>query len=1088
MIYLRALGGLSLLDDRGRNIHLRSKKHLALLVYLASGARRTYDRSHLARLFWTTAEAQARHSLSQAVYDLTQRLGPIVSRGPGTIITLNATCLRSDVLQLEAALKAGNLTEAVDLYQGPFAEELVAAGTDEFDRWLDAERTRISRLGELALRRFVATCESQADWGKMCVAALRLTALAPLDEAIHRAFMRGLWLQGDGASALRHYESCVSALQAELPGGVSEETKALLEKIREDPRPSALFSEKDFELPLIGRAREFGLLREAVACIGASASSSVIVTGETGIGKTRLLEELIRSLRIEPLYVLESCCYQVEADEPYGSVLDSLRALLADNEATAAELVPHMRNVGQLLLCAADDDEIPNNDLTSAGRQRRLHDEVVVLLQAASKKQPVVWCIDDVQWIDRSSEGLVHYVSRRMVGYRFLFILTVRTPVGERLPCSNQRLPVSRHVTISEVHLTPLTETQIREILTQVEPEARDHPAMSLAVRLSSGNPSYALEVLRAAASSKEWARSAVQWDPINHVQLRRVLAVRLEGLSSKEIRVLRSVAVLGRLARPSLVAQLAGLSLAETAHVAEEVYRRRLIGDENNRLTFVNDAVREYVVSQMSGLEHAAFHLSAGNELEREGGVSAGALATHFYKGDDWARAFGYAMEAATVARDSGGNAEAAHFAGIAASAATGSDERRAALMARGDALFAEGHPNAAAVSYSEILSTTLPPTIPEVVTVFLNLGAAHIEACNWPAAGDVLAKAESRLALLESSSAHLRLRAEHASMMLKLALRTADQASLEAQGCILKRLISDLGQVASPRAETALSILMAAAVHESLTGSGDRATTHLVAAQGHAASVPQADRLRYLSLRGIVRTRQALWDAAEADFLEAHRLGAKSGDQVALIRIWNNLACVSLGSGEWAMVEQRLSEAGAIQTGMPEETDMSIPVALNRANMLFYQGFLSEAAAAYTQAEVLCRNQRSPEYLPEVMSCRGLVALQRGIRHSAEEVWQELQVDRSSVGALGSQERFKLEWFAAAMQRPLDGRRLLNAANDEKERDVPSYLKLLMIEAVIMQRGEAHISGVRRSLKEAHMGWFYHFIRRWHRMSALH
>ncbi|MFV1989458.1 MAG: hypothetical protein ACC652_01815 [Acidimicrobiales bacterium] len=548
-------------------------------------------------------------------------------------------------------------------------------------------------------------------------------------------------------------------------------------------------------------------------------------------------------------------------------------------------------------------------------------------------------------------------------------------------------------------------------------------------------------------------------------------------------------MAVLARYSRPRLVATLAGLELSDAACLAEELYKRGILMDEEDRTVFTSDVMREYVYGRMTHLQKAATHLKAGQALEAESGILASTLATHFFLGDDWPRCFAYAMEAASSARSSGGHAEAAHYAGIAEKVACGPDERRVALKTCGDSMFAVGDFNTAAACFSKMLSAATPTSHLERTKTLLRLGAARLNACNWPLATDVLLQARSGIDSIGETGARTRLQAEYACLVLKLALRTGDQASVVGLASLLEKLVRELELLSQPEPQTALSILMATAVHETLIGSGRVAVRHLDSAQGYAKLAGPDQELRYLALRGLVRTRLAEWDAAEADFLQAQKTATRLGDQVALIRLWNNLACVSLGMGAWDLADKRLSNAEDLQSRMSEETDLRIPVALNRANLLFYQGFLGEAAAGYASAESMCGERCSPEYIPEILSCLGLVALQRGSRSTANDLWDRLQDARLQVGSIGYQERFKVEWFTVAMcASHSDESSLLLAAADEKERDIPGHLKLLALDAILMRRSESRMAEVRGQLLANDMGWFSHVARRWHRMSALH
>jgi DNA-binding SARP family transcriptional activator len=269
MIHIQSLGGIDLRDSDGAPVRLRSRKHVALLLYLAASDRRSFPREHLAEIIWDTSPERARHSLSQAVYDIRNHASGVLGRAPGDRLAIDSSRIRFDVTDFETAVREGRLREAVELYRGPFAPSLAGAGTRDFDRWLDGERVRLRRLAEAALRRHVAESESKGLWGEMCVTALKLVDMAPLDEEAHRALMRGLWLHGDPAAALEHYEMTVDLLRRESGTDVSPEMHDLARKIRAARRGEpAVGGFPEREAPIVGRDAEFDALRASVRDIG----------------------------------------------------------------------------------------------------------------------------------------------------------------------------------------------------------------------------------------------------------------------------------------------------------------------------------------------------------------------------------------------------------------------------------------------------------------------------------------------------------------------------------------------------------------------------------------------------------------------------------------------------------------------------------------------------------------------------------------------------------------------------------------------------------------------------------------------------
>jgi DNA-binding SARP family transcriptional activator len=1093
MIQLRALGGVTIFDERGSLITLRSRKHVGLLLFIASGHRRVFSRCHLCDLFWSSDEKRARHSLSQAVYDINQQLGPVISRGAGGDLCLNASELDYDVERFESLMKAGDLATAVELYAGPFADNLIGAGSADFDRWLDSERTRIARLGEVSLRRYVGECETRGQWGPMCVAALKLASLTPLDEEVHRTFMRALWLHGDAASALSHYEGVVADLERERGGDISPEMEELVRRIRARPKLEGhQLRTIDREPPFVGREREFQTLRNAVARIRDTPTTAIVVSGEAGIGKSRLIKEFNRSIQVESLRVLSSRCYQAEEDLPYTPIVDGLMPLVHAMVAGQCAIRDRFHRLAYLLpdFGAREGYGEDRNYVDPAAWRRQLYEEAASFLSMATEAEPIVWIVDDVQWIDRASGGLIHYLSRRLADRPLLFVLTIRNARGQdALPPLPVAVPgVGVAATVS-LPLLPLHEEQIREIVHSAEPDRCGHPAAALAVRLSAGNPYYALEVLEAAAESTEWAKTASDWDPLNDDRLRKVLDIRVGGLGPERVRMLQAIAVLERHARPRLVAEVCGLSLSNAASLSGELYNRSLIVDDSGRVAFTNDAMREYVYAKMNSLQRASLHLSAGQVLEVEVDSTPGVLATHFYFGDDWDRSFGYAMEAARLAQSSAGHSEAAHFAGLAAKAAPGPDERCAALETQADSFFAAGELSDAAACYEEIIGSPQRIEPSKVSDTYLRLAATEIERCNWDGARVALDACSRVLNGVASADQRLYLEAEHSTLVLKHAVRTDNLTAARSAGDAIDSALDQVKALPDPSDRTMLAVLTSKAVLTGwLEGSCREALEYLKHAESCVGNAQARQQGRYFTYRGIVRAWLADWEGAEADFNRSRTLAERTADRVALMTQWNNLACVALERGDWGTADDRLERAIKAMAGLEVSNDTSLPITLNRGNLQFYQGYTPQAAKIYCDAAQMCDEQASSDRRSEVFACLGLVALQRGEREQAQRYWQSISPQQESCErCLGSRERFKVAWLTSVMKPgALESGFLLEVAQQEKERDLPSHLKLLWLDAILAARSDEERRRVRALLSQHDLAWFCHFGRRWARMTG--
>ncbi len=240
MITLQLLGApdLQLEDPAAGAAILAQPKLLALLGYLTLAEPRGFHRRDtLAALLWPEVDQErARNSLRQALHRLRGALGADVIRNRGTEeVGLNPDDSRCDALEVLAAIRAGQLERALELYRADLLPGFHLAGAPEFEHWLEAERSRLRSQVQRAVRTLM---ERDVESGRLAAAASwgeRAQALAPADETVAQRRMELLHAAGDRAGALAVYQEFVERLAREFELTPGNGLVALARQIREAP-------------------------------------------------------------------------------------------------------------------------------------------------------------------------------------------------------------------------------------------------------------------------------------------------------------------------------------------------------------------------------------------------------------------------------------------------------------------------------------------------------------------------------------------------------------------------------------------------------------------------------------------------------------------------------------------------------------------------------------------------------------------------------------------------------------------------------------------------------------------------------------
>lgn len=234
MLRLRTFGGLSL--SRGtENLTgaVTQRRRLAILALLAASGDAGMSRDKLVAYLWPEADAErARHVLNQLLYAQRRQFGGEPLFLGRKTLRLNPAIIESDVAELTAALGRGALAEAVALYGGPFLDGFFVRDALEFERWVEAQRSRFARM---LLEALAALAQQSAAGGDHAAATRwwrRAATLDPLDATVAFGLVRSLADAGDRAGALRHARAHSDALMTELAVPADARLVRLVEELR----------------------------------------------------------------------------------------------------------------------------------------------------------------------------------------------------------------------------------------------------------------------------------------------------------------------------------------------------------------------------------------------------------------------------------------------------------------------------------------------------------------------------------------------------------------------------------------------------------------------------------------------------------------------------------------------------------------------------------------------------------------------------------------------------------------------------------------------------------------------------------------
>jgi DNA-binding SARP family transcriptional activator len=695
------LGPLDVVDHESA-VPLGGMKQRALLGVLLLHANEVVSVDTLVEALWGSERPnRAVKGLQVQVSQLRKLLGAdrVLTRAPGYLMVVPPDHLDSarfdrfmeEAEQLSArdpAAAADKLDSALALWRGSALADLA------FEPFAQAD---IKRLEEARLTALERRVDARMAMGVTTEVVSELGVLVeehPFRERLRAQLILALYRAGRQAEALDAYRETQEML---LTIGIepSVELKELQRAVlNQDPTLARPPRQAPFRRPpseaqegaerFVGRDRELAVFERALEGAFAGRGSLLLMSGEPGIGKSRLTDEMTARCRDRGARVLIGRCWEaggapaywpwVQSLRPYvhETSRDVLRSQLGAGAGALAHLVPELREMFDDLPAAPD--------LESDGARFRLFDSMAAFLRDAAARRPLVLVLDDLHAADEPSLLLLRFIARELDDSRLLILGAYRdvdpTP---SVPLSGALSELAREPTTRTLNLKGLDEAEVACLVESTAGSPRGSDMASALHAETEGNPLFVGEILRLLAAEGQTGGSGPGGFPIPQ-NVKEVIGRRLRHVSPECLRALTRASVLGREFDLETLAHLSALEYDNLFELLESAVEARLVAEvpgSPGRMRFAHALIRDTAYQSLMPARRVQLHRRVGATLEAlhsdDLDPYLAELAHHYLEGapgGDAPKAMAYASRAADRAVELLAYEEAARLYAMALSA----------------------------------------------------------------------------------------------------------------------------------------------------------------------------------------------------------------------------------------------------------------------------------------------------------------------------------------------------------------------------------------------------------------------------------
>ena len=650
---LELFGG-PLLRRHGEVVRL-SPHQAALLSIAFSEGRKRIPRRLVQRNLWDIENGKAvRHRLSQLVYQTNQKCGRKVIGLEGEHIRVRRKAVRCDLNEWADMIQEKKLQKAYALVELGFLSASSGVGKSTFSDWL--ERQEIAKRGRFRLAAMVGLDGAVAacDRALILEAADVLFRIDPHEEVALRRKLRWNVTFGMVKESESLYEAFAMRKDPSGQWKPQGETQELLDTVRSmaGGQYEESLAPDDLTRPaVLGRTDELARLTRRVNRTSDNIQwNTVTISGEAGLGKTRLVEAAIHSARFGGSSIVRASAVELEQDIPLSPLLEGVKHYSADAARREGEQTwqPELDS----LLSQVRERPGPgsNGDPQRGELPRQICEAFLQLLTTIASTRNVVLCLDDFQWADSSTVAVLHFLNRRWSAGNFTLLLAYR-PEELRTghPVTRLLQKLEADPATAAIRLRGIENHWMRKLAESTSPRTLSTTELDEVTALANGNPMFANALLtESGTDTGSGPGGPVPVPP----SLQQLINTRVERLDASAKKVISLLVVLEDAITLEQLTQIMDHNSDQCIDAIEQLQALRLVEWAGREVRARPDIVRHALYQTLSPARRSMLHASMAELIRsRSEDPPLERVALHYFRAGDHELAHLYALEAVAAA-----------------------------------------------------------------------------------------------------------------------------------------------------------------------------------------------------------------------------------------------------------------------------------------------------------------------------------------------------------------------------------------------------------------------------------------------------